>query len=254
MRTNATVFGAVALLLIGSDVAAQDQQPDRPALATGRIFGTVTDAGTKEPIEGATVRVADVDGMVGVTDSRGRFAFSGVPRAVHQLVIEHIGYGIGSHLVNVPGGETVLFNAELQTDAIALDSLVIVAHVRATQLQRAGFYDRARRGFGKFFAGDDISTATLREALYSVPGFDFMQTSGGTTRRLMVRTFRGDLCVPEIYLDGMRQSWANGEIESVVGGIDIEAMEVYRGNSTPAEFTHGLGFAPCGAVVLWRRK
>lgn len=243
---------AAALLLIGSEhVAAQEQ--DTP-LATGRIFGRITDAVTKEPIEGATVRLTDVDGMIGLTDSRGTFTFSDVPRAVHQLVIEHIGYGTGSHLVNVPGGETIVFDAELQTDAIALDSLVIVAQVRATQLQRAGFYDRARRGFGKFFSGDEISTATLREALFSVPGFDFMQTSGGTTRRLMVTTFSGGLCVPEIYMDGVRQSFANGEVENVVGGVDIEAMEVYRGNSTPAEFTHGIGFAPCGAVVLWRRK
>jgi hypothetical protein len=253
MHGKMMLCSAAALLIVGSEHIAAQEQPATP-LATGRIFGRVTDAVTKQPIEGATVRLTDVAGMVRLTDSRGSFTFSGIPRAVHQVVIEHVGYGTGSHLVNVPGGETVLFEAELQTHAIALDSLVIVAHVRATQLQRAGFYDRARRGFGKFFSGDEISTATLREAIYTVPGFDFMQSSRGTARQLMVRTFRGTLCVPEIYLDGMRQSHANGEVESVVGGVDIEAMEVYRGNSTPAEFTHGVGFAPCGAVVLWRRK
>jgi hypothetical protein len=253
MHGKMMLCSAAALLIAGSEHIAAQEQTETP-LATGRIFGRVTDALTKQPIEGATVRLVDVDGMVRLTDSHGSFMFSGIPRAVHQVVIEHVGYGTGSHLVNVPGGETVLFEAELQTHAIALDSLVIVAHVRATQLQRAGFYDRARRGFGKFFSGDEISTATLREAIHTVPGFDFMQSSRGTARQLMVRTFRGTLCVPEIYMDGMRQSYANGDVESVVGGVEIEAMEVYRGNSTPAEFTHGVGFAPCGAVVLWRRK
>ena len=253
MRTSVMLCSATALLLMGAEHVAAQEPPNTRA-STGRIFGRVTDAATKQPIAGATVRLADVDGMIRLTDSRGSFTFSDVPRAVHQLVIEHVGYGTGSHLVNVPGGETVLFDAELQTHAIALDSLVIVAQVRATQLQRAGFYDRAKRGWGKFFSGDDISTATLREAIFSVPGYDLIQTSRGSSRRLMVRTFRGTLCVPEIYLDGMRQSYANGDVESVVGGVEIEAMEVYRGNSTPPEFTYGVGFAPCGAVVLWRRK
>lgn len=253
MYRPAVLVGAAVLLFAGPERSYAQQLPDTAHLATGRIIGRVVDAATEQPIQGVSVRLSDFERFVRLTDSRGAFVFSGVPRGVRELVIEHIGYGSGTHLVNVPGGETVTFDAALEPDAIALDALVITAQVRATQLVRVGFHYRARRGFGRFFSTGEVTTSSLREALYSVPRLEFVQTSAGSSRRVMFRMPRGS-CVPEIYLDGVRQNWAAGEIENVVGGVDIEAVEVYRGLETPAEFMHNPGFAPCGAIVVWSRR
>lgn len=253
MRAHRILYGAATLLLVGSQHIAAQTSPDLSPLATGRIIGHVTDAATGDPVEGAAVRLTDFDGFVTLTDSRGNFVLADIPRGVRELVIEHLGYGSGTHLVNVPGGETVVFNAELRTDAIKLDSLVITARVRSTQLERRGFHYRARRGFGYFFSGDDVSTSRLREVLYTVPRLEFVQSpTSRSSRTVMFRLPRGS-CVPNIFLDGVRQTWAAGEAELVVAGMETEAIEVYRGLSTPAEFIYGSGM-PCGAIVIWTRR
>jgi hypothetical protein len=52
-----------------------------------------------------------------------------------------------------------------------------------------------------------------------------------------------------------RDTARSGErrVEHVAGGVDIEALEVYRGIYTPPEFMY-TGFAPCGAIVVWSRR
>jgi hypothetical protein len=245
------VAGWIGMALLFSAAAATAQEPRTAADAgVGRIIGRVTDAATKRPIEGASLRLSDSDLVVGVTDRRGAFTLSDVPAAVHQIEIEHIGYGRGTHLVNVPAGETVVFDAQLEAGAIRLDSLVITADVRTTQLERVGFHRRARLGFGHFFSGDEVTRGRVREAIYSVPRLEFVQMGRGGSRRVVFRGARFT-CTPGIYVDGIRQNWADGDIEQVVIGREIEAMEVHRGMTTPAEFT--VGYPPCGAIVVWTR-
>jgi hypothetical protein len=61
----------------------------------------------------------------------------------------------------------------------------------------------------------------------------------------------GRQCIPEIYLDGVLQRWAQGDVRAVVAGLELEAIEVYPGLQTPPEFQR-TG-AACGAIVLWRK-
>jgi hypothetical protein len=253
MRHLAVMIAVGALLCVSRGAALAQERPDTAHLAVGRIIGRIVDAVTKQPIEGASVRLPDHRGFERITDSRGRFIFVGVPRGVRKLEIGHVAYGEGAQLLNVPGGETVEFEAELAQSALRLDSLVITAQVHATQLVRVGFHDRARRGFGHFFSGGDVSSSRIGEALYSVPRIMLRQV-GSARRRVTIRTPRGE-CVPEIYLDGVWQRWAEGDIESVVAGLEIEALEVYRGYITPPEFDYTTdASAPCGAIVVWTRK
>jgi hypothetical protein len=249
MRVAAVWIGLVALLCLSMPASGQ-QQPDTADVAVGRILGRVVDAGTRKPIEGASVRLSDADRFAGVTDRRGSFVLVGVPRGVHQIVIEHIGYGRGTHLVNVPAGEAVTFDAELEGGAIRLDSLVITARVRVTQLERVGFNRRARHGFGHFFLPGEVESGRIREAIYSVPRLELAQM-GPARRQVVLRTARGS-CVPAIYMDGTLQAWADGHIEQVVIGRRIDGMEVYRGMTTPPQFSNS--FLPCGAIVVWTRR
>jgi hypothetical protein len=68
-------------------------------------------------------------------------------------------------------------------------------------------------------------------------------------------TFRRGVrvCTPEIYLDRVLQRWANGNVEDVVTGLEIEGIEIYRGTETPMEF-QALQYPPCGAIVIWTRR
>jgi hypothetical protein len=243
---------AFAFVLVAAAAHATAPLSAQAPPAVGRILGTVTDAGTGRPVDGVRIRVTDMAGPAAVTDSRGRFFIVGVPRGIREIAIEHVAYGRGTYLLNVPAGETITLDAVLKPGAVRLDSLIITARARATSLEYVGFHMRARRGVGHFFSGDEISSHIIREALYTVPRLELIQM-GTSTRRIMVRG-RDGYCVPEIYLDGTRQAWADGDIEEVVGGIDIEAMEVYRGYATPAEFWRTPRHVPCGAIVVWSRR
>lgn len=249
MRVTTMWTGMVVLLFSAAPVGAQ-QQADTADGGVGRILGSVLDAGTKQPIDGTSVRLSGLDRFAGVTDRRGRFTLVGVPRGVHEIVLEHIRYGAGTYLVNVPAGETVIFDALLESGAIRLDSLIITAEVRTTQLERVGFHRRARLGFGRFFSADEVSAGRIREAIQAVPRLEFVNVGRGGSRRVIFRGARF-ICSPAIYVDGIRQAWAEGDIEQVVVGRQIEAMEVYRGMTTPPEFT--VGYPACGAIVVWTR-
>lgn len=244
------VAGWIGVLLLSSAAASAQEPRAATDAGVGRIIGRVTDAATKQPIEGASLRLSDSDVAVGVTDRRGAFTLRDVPAAVHQIEIEHISYGRGTHLVNVPAGETVVFDAQLEADAIRLDALVITAEVRITQLERVGFHRRARHGFGRFFTADEVSSGRIREAIYSVPRLEIINAGRAGSRMVVFRGAR-ETCIPAIYLDGIHQKWANGDIEQVVIGRTIEAMEIHRGITTPPEFS--VGPRPCGAIVVWTR-
>jgi hypothetical protein len=53
-------------------------------------------------------------------------------------------------------------------------------------------------------------------------------------------------------MDGTLQAWADGDIEQVVIGRRIDGMEVYRGMTTPPQFSNSP--LPCGAIVVWTRR
>ena len=58
-------------------------------------------------------------------------------------------------------------------------------------------------------------------------------------------------CKPTIYIDG---SPVLGDVSpnTFVRPNDVEAMEIYRGADTPAEFQRMNG--GCGAIVIWTRR
>jgi len=77
---------AVSLLLVLTLVAGQTV-----AKVTGKISGTVVDAETGEPVEGATVTVVATN-LVTMTDEDGEYFIIGVPVGQYDLAVTHVGY------------------------------------------------------------------------------------------------------------------------------------------------------------------
>lgn len=190
--------------------------------------------------------------MTRTTDESGRFRFTDVPRGVQEIEIQHIAYGRGTHLINVLEGETVHFEARLEESPIALEEMVITANVSRSRLGSVGFLERQRRGWGHFFQGDDADAWAIRRMVMSVPGARLQQGRSAFDRRVVFRRGIRE-CSPEIYLDRVLQRWAGGNVEDVVSGLDVEAVEIYRGTETPMEF-QTLQYPPCGAIVIWTRR
>ncbi|OGX82715.1 TonB-dependent receptor domain-containing protein, partial [Hymenobacter glacialis] len=93
----------LAALLGTSQLAAGQQTPGtRPTTApaavratTGRITGTVTEAGTGKPVSYATVAVLDGAGKVvngGVAGDDGTFILAGIPAGSYMVQVSFVGY------------------------------------------------------------------------------------------------------------------------------------------------------------------
>jgi hypothetical protein len=252
-RVGSGTLGTLLLLWVPVlDLPAQTPPAEAGPVPTGGISGTVLDQDGWRPVQGARVRLLDLDGMVRTTDESGRFRFADVPSGIQEIEIQHIAYGRGTHLINVLEGETVHLEARLEESAIALEEMVITANVSRSRLGSVGFLDRQRRGWGHFFQGDDADAWGIRRMVASVPGARFQQGRGAFDRRVVFRRGVRD-CSPEIYVDRVLQRWAGGNVEDVVTGLDIEGIEIYRGTETPMEF-QTLQYPPCGAIVIWTRR
>jgi hypothetical protein len=216
----------------------------------GRIVGQLVDAQTGMPVEGVSVRIVDLERPAQLSNAAGRFTFVDVPRGVYELEIRHLSYGTAKQLVNVPLGDVVNITARLRVAAIPLDSVVVTVYRRRTRLEEVGFLERRRRGFGYFFADEEADAWKIDQILAGIARVEVRWTSA--TNQKVFMSFAGRLCIPEIYVDGVLQRWAEGDVRLAIAGLDIAAVEVYRGTETPGEFQQSA-YRPCGAIVIWRK-
>jgi hypothetical protein len=73
---------------------------------TGAVQGYVTQAGSSQPIAGATVAVSSIQGLSVQTDAAGFFALSGLPVGNLTLIANKAGFSSASGVVNVIAGKT----------------------------------------------------------------------------------------------------------------------------------------------------
>jgi len=122
MKQKLPATAVLLVALLGATHLVSGQQapgtrPTAPATApaaratTGRITGTVTEAGTGKPVSYATVAVLDGAGKVvngGVAGDDGTFILAGLPAGSYTVQISFIGYKNEERTgVAVPAGGAV---------------------------------------------------------------------------------------------------------------------------------------------------
>ncbi|GAB3313428.1 TonB-dependent receptor domain-containing protein [Hymenobacter humi] len=144
MRQNLPATAVLLTALLGTSLLASGQQspggrPAAPAgataaprAATGRITGTVTEAGTSKPVSYATVAVLDGAGKVvngGVAGDDGKFILAGIPAGTYTVQISFLGFKNEERPgVVVPAGSPVdLGTVALAASAQKLGEVVVTA-------------------------------------------------------------------------------------------------------------------------------
>jgi TonB family protein len=94
---------------------------------TGQITGTISSAGTGQPLADVQVYVPGT-GLGTLTNTDGRFLILDVPAGEYEIVAELVGYGVRSELVTVPVDDYVRVDLDLRLRAIPLTPLVIVVN------------------------------------------------------------------------------------------------------------------------------
>jgi len=226
--------------------------PPAPALAqrdtTARLAGTVRSSINGLPISGVMVAVRG-SRIFDVSDSAGSFALVGLPDGRHMVRIlsgDSLRY---EHEMELKRGKTLTLSVLLDLVAAALAPIVVEASTLRAERSLAGFYDRKKWSFGRFYTLADLG----QRASYSLDGL--LGESGvqvlchlGTCRPLGSDGTRQ--CVMSLYLDGMRMPVA---YLNQIRVDDLAGVEVYkRGFDVPTEFRSGFRNT-CGAVVAWSR-
>ena len=99
--------------------------PARAASAgTGVISGAVSNAATRDSLEGVRVSIPDL-GLTVLTDQTGRFVLAGVPAGTHAVVATYTGLDPLRHEVNVSAGQEVRSDFELTTSVYKLEAFTV---------------------------------------------------------------------------------------------------------------------------------
>jgi hypothetical protein len=246
----AAVIVAAATLLLGSAAG----------LVAQTVSGTVTEAETGQPIEGAEISLVDTNEDVQartMTTADGRFA-AAVPHPGRWILrVERVGYhALTSDPLDVNPAEWLLLQVTLDARAVPLEPIVVAARrsIYSPAVQR--FYDRRdgahRSGLGYFVVREEIERLNPfrpTDLLRTAPGIRVVRGPAGRGQGLRMSSG----CIPAIYIDGMQinRMSRNDSLDDYVTVMDIEGVEVYRGPSSQLANLHDP--SGCGLVLVWTR-
>ena len=146
MIVRTSILAAWAALWMASGFVPRDLAAQEAV----EVAGIVVDDGTGEPIEGATVRLADLSGSARetITGPDGTFAFSRVAPGEYTLAVRRLGYEVLSAPVEIGPLAPPRLDVRLQPHAIPLEPLEVGVEGRPPRLVESGFYERMEEGWG----------------------------------------------------------------------------------------------------------
>ncbi|MEO6331897.1 MAG: SusC/RagA family TonB-linked outer membrane protein [Gemmatimonadaceae bacterium] len=252
-----SVLTAASLLILATFSTTAGAQ------ATGRIRGTITEAGTLNPVSDAQVSVVGAQ-QGAVTAGNGRFTISNVQAGSVQIRTRKIGFAATISTVVVPAGGEVVADISIRVAPTQLNEVVVTGTPGATE----------KRALGNAVAQIDVadimskaSITTVTDALQGrTPGVMISVGSGspGTSSDITLRgygSFTNNR--PVIYIDGLRMdteelgqftpsgsgvSNATGQRTSALDLInpqDIESIEIVKGPAAAALY----GADAAGGVI-----
>ncbi|MDD3736763.1 MAG: TonB-dependent receptor plug domain-containing protein, partial [Bacteroidales bacterium] len=181
-------------------------------MAQTRVTGTVTAAEDGSPIPYAVVLVKGSRGVGTNTDADGRYSLSNVPTDA-VLVFSYVGY----KTQEIPVSGRSVINVEMETDALALDEVIVVAYGTSTK--------------GTFTGAASVVKA---DAIRDVPTLSFESAMGGKIAGLQITTLSGQAgSTSSIRVRGIGSMNASNEPLYVVDGVPVISGNVSQmGNYT----------------------
>jgi hypothetical protein len=242
-------------LAVSEDVLAAAMETAR---TMARLQGVVRSAETGDPLIGARVALPEL-GVERITGTDGSFAIPEVPVGRHRVVTEYVGMASDTVTVALLGDVANLVLLALETSPVAVPELRVEVERRYAHPRIQEFYDRKKRGIGRFVTREDIGTGSIEFALRRIPGvrvYPCGRSAGGYCLRVrrgasaLGRGCRG----PRVYLDGFRLFEGGADVLRRLNSLRhrIEGIEVYQNVAgIPGRF-RSLDDA-CGVLLVWTR-
>ncbi len=241
----ATVFLPAAQPGPDSGAASHRLSTTGSITLTGRVLNT---GGL--PLPNARVSVDETD-VVALSGEDGKFVLNGLPAGTRILTIRALGYEPVETAVALRTRASGDLTVKMTRFALSLDT-VRVSALRNLAMQRIGFDERRKAGFGKFFDPEDIKRRDplrLNNLLETLPGLTYTNGNAmGGKRTLAPR--RGCL----VYMvDGKRWRGGDDAPDFWVSAQELGAIEYYQNGYVPSEFVTLVGGEGCSVIVIWTK-
>jgi len=228
----------------------RNQEPDTARY--GHIFGHVTDGGNA--ISDVDVTIVGQESQRAISNPQGRFGFANVEPGLVQVRLTRLGYTPRMATIVVQAGRTADLEVGMAPEAIELEPIEVT--VRSQFLEKNGYYERAQRGIGRQYQGEELDRMMIiqpSDIITRIPGVrlsDPRNLPGEPQYAVSprVNTAANGICVMDVYIDGVKQ--ADPDLNRYPPDW-IDAMEVYTGANVPAQYT---GLNPCGLVLMWLKR
>ena len=199
---------------------------------------------------GSRVELAGTD-IVTITNAQGEFTMRGLPSGSKLLVARHLGFAVQAVAVDLSSRQEKRVTITLSKFVAVMDPVLVTAR-RSVALDKVGFTQRSKTGFGYYLGPDRLQNmhpTFVTDILRQVPGLRV--TSGANGETVSSSRAVGNGCV-RYYVDGMSfRELTPGEINNFVSSSEVVAVEVYQDANAPAEYMRGEAF--CTTIVLWTR-
>ncbi|PSQ80999.1 MAG: hypothetical protein BRD41_03825 [Bacteroidetes bacterium QS_1_63_11] len=257
MSTVASLLVLFGILLVGG---AHGQ--------SGTIEGTVTQAGSGQPLPGVNVVIEDLNTGAS-TDADGNYAIEGVPVGTYEVTAQFVGFQSQTQGVEVSAGETITVDFVLTEETVGLDEIVVTGAAGETRREEVG------NTVSSISVGDlEESPSSVEDILTgSLPGVTLNIGEGmsgsGSQIRLRGNTSVSQVNAPLVYVDGIRIRSTgypknvppvgyDGRSANVTANpindlnpVNIEQMEIVKGAA--ATTLYGTEAAP-GVIQLFTKE
>jgi len=199
---------------------------------------------------GSRVELVGTD-IVAMTNDKGAFTMRNLPSGSKVLLARHLGFGAETVPVDLSSREQKRVTIKLPKFVAIMDPVLVTAR-RSAALDKIGFSQRKKSGFGYYMGPDRLENMhpnTVTDILRQVPGLRVSYGPDGD----VVSSSRGSGtgCV-QYFLDDMPYvEMTPGDINHFVTGGEVVAVEVYQGTNTPAQYSRALN--SCTTIILWTR-
>jgi hypothetical protein len=240
-------------------------------LPVGPLFAQSVEGRLLESETGTPIILGQVTLLLGngtvadqtYTDEAGFFSVWSPEPGSFFLRAEHVGFFPRvDGLFELGAGGVLTVEFRLRANLMVMDTLAVEVERRDLKLNLLGYYDRERRGFGRFMGPEEIAQRPIVDVTDLFRNIPRVRVNwkpfGGTTVTMAgagSRSLMGGACYPKLIVDGM-EIFRGGEeptrIDEVVFASEIRGLEIYRG---PAEVPLQFGGAnsSCGVILIWTR-
>jgi hypothetical protein len=179
----------------------------------GEIQGQVVDYASREPLQGARVRVLGTDAEI-LTDEDGEFMLNELPPGLHLIETEYLGFATRTDSVTIRSDEAVRVEVPLAANAIEIAGMTVTARGQRGDIltdmgRRTDFMSReqvdavlprtqtaAQLLQNANFPGLSVRDVTIQDGLTPIQGV--------CVEHNRARNSRGGCSMITVFLDGLR--------------------------------------------------